>query len=241
MSEYNIMKDVDITPYGIMRRLKVSEYDKLNDYQVILNSYEKALKIYLFNILKSQTDNVDIINRFGKELSENNICYFIWQNKFGILDKMKELLKLIMIDYDNNILPIILESVESLSRFQTYVYEFNGFYNQQKKSGNTVVDNYQQLESELNSSKGKVVTFEDMYVVVLLFKSEEEINNMTIYRFKRLFSTILKKHNDVILNIFNSQGAKIDIDNWFNKTEQSDSKWIGLGDIDFKEKSEKIV
>ena len=183
-----------LTRYGLLRQPSMSEWDTMMECISLLNKYPDAIKNDLLQLMIKGTNNKKILKRFRDNLMEHDVVYFMLQDKFKLGTKINSIIDFLFIEKSEYISSIIFESDESWNEFRLYILDFYG-WNQESESGDEEVKRFQDLKKYLDKEKGRQISYEVMYTVVMEWYSPEQINNLTIYQFRKFFDRMVKKES----------------------------------------------
>lgn len=197
------------TRYGLLRQPTMDEWDEMMGYISLLKKYPEAIKQDLFELAIKKIENRKNLKRFRDELNDNNMVYFILQDKYSLGKRVYEMLDFLFIETHEYIESIIFESDESWNEFRLYLLDFYG-WNQESESGDETVRHFQKLSRYLDEQKGRTISYETMYTIVMEWYTPEEIDKLTLYQFKKFFDRMVKKESHRTTALFKTVDAKGD-------------------------------
>jgi hypothetical protein len=219
------------------------EYNKFNRNISIFRKYPLAIKSDMMNLMYRKSDNKNIRKRFRDDLEDNEMVYFILQNKFGIKDDLEDIIDFFFIEPMDNIYSKILESDEEWNNFRLFMLEFYGL-SKESESGDDEVRKFAKLKRFLDEKKGRAITFEVMYTFVMQWYKPWEIEKLTIYQFNKFFGRMVKLENHRTTRLYKTVDSKGDIDvvNYLAPNEEErEANFLNLSDIDLESKTEKHI
>jgi len=200
-----------VTRYGLLRQPMMNEWDKMMEYISLLRKYPDAIKQDLFELKLQHESNKNILKRFREDLNKHDAVHFILQDKFKVGKRVREMIDFFFIETNEYLDGIIFDSDNSWNEFRLYMLDFYG-WGSDSESGDETVRHFQKLKSYLDNVKGRAISFETMYTVVMEWYNPKDINELTVYQFKQFFNRMVKKESHRTTALFKTVDSKGDLE-----------------------------
>lgn len=198
-----------VTKYGVLNPIKMADWDEMMRCISLLRKYPSAIKSDLLRLVLNATDNKKILKRFRDDLFEKDVVYFMLQDKFKLGSNVQEIIDLLFLETVDSFDSMVFDSDESWNKFRLYILDFYG-WGTDSESGDEEVKRFQDLKRYLDKEKGREITYETMYTVVMEWYTPEQINDLTIYQFKKFFDRMVKKESHRTTALFKTVDASGD-------------------------------
>jgi|LGOV01.1.fsa_nt_gb hypothetical protein len=201
--------------YGLLRPIKVYEYEMFMKYVNFLKKTSKNIKALFLNEMMKTNDNKDSIKEFRDLLINNEMVIFMHQNYFETKVFIEDLIRLAFVDNEElDVETVFINATKSdkeWDKFRKYVLAFNGIVTKDE-SGDAEIQRFNNLSNALKESKGDSINYESTYSTIMAFNGyrPDEINNLTIYQFNALFHRIMAIKNydtSVLFKTVDSKGT----------------------------------
>jgi len=219
----------------------MDEYDEFSKHINIFKQYPLKIKTDLMNLLRINSDNNELIQEFGNELSNNELVYFIKNNTFGLLDDIKNIINFFFIESSKDFYDTILKSDNNWNEFRFFMLDIFDLSRDSKSSDETI-QMYDMFRDILNEKKGKTITYKTMYTVVMREYSPKQINNLTIIQFKSLFNLMVKLENHRTTRLYKTVSNDVEVVNWLSDDSIKRKKQlINLEDLNFDDENKAEI
>lgn len=222
------------TKYGLMKHVRVSEYEEFMQYITLLKKDYKVLKSSLFSLSIQHYDNPDDRKKFKNMLDNNDAGDYIRNNIFGLKQSINNLLDFIMLENKDDIIEYISQSNDTWDEFRNFVLEFNGI-NTKDDTADKEMQKFDQYRRALNKAKGQAIDFESMYTSLIVGANltPEQINHLTVYQFNRIFSRLsaFKNYDTSVLFKTVDTSGDIEIKPWSSIIDTNKDDKVKLSDI----------
>ncbi len=230
--------------YGLLKPIKVYEYEEFMKYVAFLKKTTKNIKMLFLGEMMKATDNKESIKEFRDLLINNEMVKFIHQDYFQTKEFVESLIKLTFVNNEeldvNTVFINITKSDKSWDKFRKFILAFNGIVTKDE-SGDAEIQRFNNLSNAMKEAKGDTINFESTYTTIMAFSGYDidKINNLTLYQFNTLFHRIMAFKNydtSVLFKTVDSKGS-IKITSWASPKEDKlkDNEFVKLTSLSEKQ------